>query len=61
MLEQARHIHFELLQNIEDLRMHYNIKDSTGSVLLGIILIITDEEEFLRSKVCPNGVSSVSA
>jgi hypothetical protein len=48
------------MQNIEDLRMHYNIKDSTGSVLLGIILIITDEEEFLRSEVCPNGVSSVS-
>jgi hypothetical protein len=28
---QARHIHFEPLQNIEDLRMHYAIDDITGS------------------------------
>jgi hypothetical protein len=28
---KARHIHFEPLQNIEDLRMHYAIDDITGS------------------------------
>jgi len=31
LLIQARHIHFESLQNIEDLRMHYAIDDITGS------------------------------
>jgi hypothetical protein len=32
---------------IEDLRMQYKIENSTGSALLGVILIITDEQEFL--------------
>jgi len=40
--------------------MHYKIEDTPGSALLGAILIITDEEEFLRGEICPNGVSSLS-
>jgi hypothetical protein len=48
------------MQNIEDLRMHYEIEDITDSALFGVILIITDKQEFYRGEVCPNGVSSVS-
>jgi hypothetical protein len=48
------------MQNIEDLRMHYEIEDITDSALFGVILIITDKQELHRGEVCPNGVSSVS-
>ena len=35
--------------------MHSKIEDSPGSALLGVILIITDEEEFFRGAVNPYG------
>jgi hypothetical protein len=50
----------EPIQDIENLRMHYAIEDITDSALFGVILIITDKQEFHRGEVCPNGVSSVS-
>ncbi len=40
--------------------MHYAIENITGSALFGVILIVTDEQGFLRGEVCPYGVSSVS-
>ena len=35
--------------------MHYAIEDITGSALFGVILIVTDEQGFLRGEVCPYG------